>query len=286
MFSVSQLPKAPENARSSYTSLECFRDSWMCEAKTENNPLCGSFLPRFTGLSESWITGNQFQNYYKHSQKILPLLYEQSSGEWGSLSRVCTSQLQHILWHSACKSWTDFNICPMLKSTKLGSASLDREVGDCTREVSQGDMQNASWRCNQPYPVLQLRTSRDSDPYDLSTTVLRWLSHPQVTALITWKPFSVTASHPKPESPCIPFCVDRTGCGLQQLQAVKSAATAPESQRGSQIRILTSLTAQKKCTFQKWRTEMQPLTAQQNMASPHYIRIESKSDSQACTENI
>lgn len=51
-----------------YTSLECFRDSWMCEAKTENNPLCGSFLPRFTGLSESWITGNQFQNCYKRSQ--------------------------------------------------------------------------------------------------------------------------------------------------------------------------------------------------------------------------
>lgn len=120
MFSVSQLPKAPENARSSYTSLECFRDSWMCEAKTENNPLCGSFLPRFTGLSESWITGNQFQNCYKRSQKILPLLYEQSSGERGSLSRVCTSQLQHILWHSACKSWTDFQHLHNAEEHKAG----------------------------------------------------------------------------------------------------------------------------------------------------------------------
>lgn len=68
---------------------------------------------------------------------------------------------------------------------------------------------------------------------DVPTHKLQHLSHGSFSVT------AVTVPHPKPKSPHIPFCIDRTGCGLQQLQALKSAATAPESQQGSQIRILT-----------------------------------------------
>lgn len=106
-------------------------DSWLCEANIENNPLCGSFLPRFTGLSESWITGNHFQSCIstKNSSTTPWTIFRRMRK---SLSGVCTQQLWHILWHSMCKSWSDLNVCTILRA-KLGSASLDREVGDCTR---------------------------------------------------------------------------------------------------------------------------------------------------------
>lgn len=140
-------------------------------------------------------------------------------------------------------------------------------------------------------------TSSDSDHHDLSTAVLRLLSHPQLTALTAeveaifshiFQSQQLTAPHPKSEPQHIPFYNDITGCDLRQPQSVKSAAMAPEFQWESQIRILTSTftplwqhTKKKKSTFQKWRTDMQPWTVQHNMPSSLYIRTESKSDSWA-----
>lgn len=87
--SYQRLLRAPDPATQ---ALNTSRDSWLCEAKIENNPLCGSFLPRFAGLAESWITGNHFQNWIRTKNS--------STAPWTifrrmrkSLSRVCTSQL-------------------------------------------------------------------------------------------------------------------------------------------------------------------------------------------------
>lgn len=190
------------------------------EAKRKNNPLHGSFLSRFTTLS-NWVLNNrkQLPKMDKLSQKIIPLLYEQSSGGSG---KVCKGFASHSsstscdTAHAQAVGWANLNTRTMFKSAKPGSGLLNREAGNCTRKVTFLLL----------YSVLQPTTSSDSDHHDLSTAVLKWLSHPQITALIAeveaifsniFQSQQLTAPHPKPKPPRIQFFIDISGCDLQQL---------------------------------------------------------------------
>lgn len=176
-----------------------------------------------------------FPNLGKH-KKIQPLVHEQSWGEWG---KVC-----HGFVHPSCGTSYDTACARANWPQRLHNAE-EHKAGLC--------FTGQSWRLHKrritrwyikhshPYPLLQLLTSMteaalSSD--DAPTHKWQHWSHGSLSQS-HFTVTAVTAPHPKPKSPRIPFCIDRTGCGLQQLQAVKSAATAPQSQQGPQTRIFT-----------------------------------------------
>lgn len=164
MFSVSQLPKAPENARS--TATEAFNadsqtdNPQLCEAKRENNPSRGSFPARFTVLSNRVLTNRkQLPNMDKLSQKILPLLCEQSLERSGKVCKGFASQSSSTSCHTEharAVGRAQLVTPTVFQSTEPGSGLLNRKVGICTRKVC--DMSNASRRLKQPLLSAQTHT--------------------------------------------------------------------------------------------------------------------------------
>lgn len=128
--------------------------------------MCGSFPARFTVLSNRVLNNRkQLPNMDKFSQKILPLLCEQSSERSGKVCKGFASHSSSTSCHTA-QATAVGRAHPVTRtafqSTEPGSSLLNRKAGICMRKVCA--MSNASHRLKQP--LLSAQT------HALQTTVI------------------------------------------------------------------------------------------------------------------
>lgn len=199
-------------------------DPQLCDAKRENNPLCGSFPARFTVISNRVLNNRKrLPNMDKFSQKILPLLCEHSERS-GKVCKGFASHSSSASCHTAQATAVGraHPVTPTaFQSTEPGSPLLNRKAGICMRKACV--MSNAHIDLSSLHSVLKCTQFR---PPWFHVPVPRGLSHPQITALTAeveaifshiFQSQQLTAPHPKPKPPHIPFYNDITGCSLQQL---------------------------------------------------------------------
>lgn len=148
-------------------------DSWLCEAETENNPLCGSFLPRFTGLSEPSVTGNHFQRRisavkkFSHCSMMNHLMNNLQENEEKLVKGLYITAAAHPVTQRVQK----LNWPQLLHNAEEHKAGLCL-TGQRGWSLHKRRITRWSVKHNQLYPVLQLLTSRDSDHHDLSPQMI------------------------------------------------------------------------------------------------------------------